>query len=162
VPGRIQRELAEVLRVTRRLAHSLGREPAFDEVADRLARSSEELSELWHLGRDPISLDAPAGLAGEATVSDFVHDPTSPSALDEAIADSTAAETRHALATLSPREEKILRMRFGVGHGEPRTLEEVGRAIGVTRERIRQIEEKALAKLRRPAIRRRLAALMSE
>lgn len=162
VPYRIHRDLAEMTRATRRLAHALGREPTFDELAGALAQPADEVRELLRVPFEPMSLDAPAGVAGEATLADFVHDSASRSGLDEAMADSVAVETRQALATLTPREEKILRLRFGIGQAGPRTLKEIGSTIGLTRERIRQIEEKALGKLRRPGIRRRLAALIDE
>jgi len=149
-------------RATRQLAHALGRDPNVDELAVALSQPLDDLRELLRVPSEPLSLDAPAGVEGEATLSDFVHDPASSAGFDAAMAYSVAAETRHALATLTPREENILRLRFGIGQPGPRTLEEIGSTIGLTRERIRQIEEKALAKLRRPAIRSRLAALIDE
>jgi RNA polymerase primary sigma factor len=162
VPIHVHHELAEMSRVERQLAHTLGREPTLDEVADELAESADRVRKRWRVARDPLSLDAPVSAREELTLSDVVYDETSSSALDEAIADSAASETRRALAKLSLREEKILRLRFGIDHEEPQTLEQIGQALGVTRERIRQIEEKALGKLRRPATRRRLAALTED
>ena len=162
VPIHIQTDLMHIARARRGLAHALGREPTFDEVAERLARPVHTVRELSRIARDPISLEAPAGVTGEATLADFVHDASARSALDVAGADSVASEMRDILRTLKPREEKILRLRFGVGCAEPQTLEQIGRALGVTRERIRQIEEQALGKLRRPALRRRLAELTGE
>ena len=162
VPIHVQTELVHIARATRSLVHALGREPTFDEVAERLARPVDDVRELSRIARDPISLDAPTGVGGEATLADFVHDASAASAFDVASADAVASEMRDILSTLKPREEKILRLRFGVGHAEPQTLEQVGRALGVTRERIRQIEEQALGKLRRRALRRRLAALTDE
>ena len=159
VPIHVQTELARITRATRSLTHALGREPSFDEVAEQLSRPADAVRKLTRIVREPISLEAPAGGDGEATLADFVHDDSAPSAFDVASADAVASEMRDVLSTLKPREEKILRLRFGVGQAEPQTLEQIGRALGVTRERIRQIEEKALDKLRRPALRRRLTPL---
>src|SRR5262249_54169018 len=112
--------------------------------------------------REPVSLETPVGSEEDTTLADFVDDRSKISALDRAISESIARETHTMLSKLSPREAKILRMRFGVGEREAHTLEEVGEVFGVTRERIRQIESKALGKLRRPAHHSRLKALLED
>jgi RNA polymerase primary sigma factor len=154
--------LANLLRTARSLTHSLRREPTLEELAEKLGVSVAKVSMLWKIVREPVSLETPVGSEGDTTLADFVEDTNIGSAFDGAVAASVAAQTRRILLTLTPREQKIIRMRFGMGETEPRTLEEVGQVFGVTRERIRQIEEKALGKLRRPAYQARLRPLLED
>jgi len=162
VPVHMNESLANLVRMSRILRHSLRREPTVEELAEKLSISVEKVRILWKLVREPVSLEAPAGSEGDATFADFVEDVQLVSALDTAVAASLVEQTRRILTRLSPREEKILRMRFGFGQAEGRTLEEVGQVFGVTRERIRQIEAKALAKLRRPAYLAQLKPLLED
>ncbi len=162
VPIHVQADLAELARTARSLSQSLKREPTVEELAVRLALPVARVRSLRSVVRDPISLDTPVGSEQDATLADFVEDTTVGSALDDVVQQSVCAEARDVLGKLTPREEKILRMRFGVGHADSHTLEEVGKVFGVTRERIRQIEERALGKLRRPAYRSRLRPLLED
>ena len=162
VPIHVQADLVELARTARSLSHSLAREPTVEELATRLALPVARVRTLRSVGREPLSLDAPVGTEQSTTLADFVEDPTVASALDGVVQESVCAEARDILRKLTPREEKIIRMRFGVGHAEAHTLEEVGQVFGVTRERIRQIEERALDKLRRPAHRARLRPLLED
>jgi RNA polymerase primary sigma factor len=114
--------------------------------------SEHRVRMLWSLGHEPLSLDAPAGIDGEQRLADFVEDDRMPSALEQVTVTQLGDAARRMLRILSPREQKILRMRFGVGASEGSTLEQVGKEFGLTRERIRQLEEKALQKLRRASV----------
>ena len=138
----------KVLRVTRFLVQRLGREPTLDEVARELEMSPDQVNKVLRIVKEPISLEAPVGDEEESSVGDFVEDELAPSPVDSAIHANLGHHTRKVLATLTPREEQILRMRFGIGEKSDSTLEEVGKLFAVTRERIRQIEAKALRKLR--------------
>jgi RNA polymerase primary sigma factor len=162
VPVHMNESLANLARTMRALRQSLRREPTSAEVAERLGITEDKVRILWRLVHEPVSLEAPVGDDGDATLADFVEDAHHVSALDVAVSASVAEHTRRILTQLTPREEKILRMRFGVGENEGRTLEEVGQVFRLTRERIRQIEAKALAKLRRPARLARLKPLIEE
>jgi RNA polymerase primary sigma factor len=133
-----------------------GEEPSADELAARMNVPVEKIRMLLEATRDPVSLDAPVGEDGGATVGDFVEDPSFPSP-DDALGDNELSrETRDLLKLLSPREEQVLRMRFGIDSPGDLTLEEVGKSFELTRERIRQIETKALRKLRLPSFHRKL------
>ena len=143
--------LNQVSRVGRLLVHELGREPTPDEIAERLSISTDKVRTLLPLARQPLSLEAPAGHENDAHLGDFVEDKNVIPADDALISTDLAEQTRKVLAKLTPREEKILRMRFGIGEKSEHTLEQVGNDLSVTRERIRQIEAKALKKLKHPS-----------
>jgi RNA polymerase primary sigma factor len=162
VPVHMHEGLANLVRTSRGLTHSLRREPTIEELAEKMGVPVEKVRILWKIVREPVSLETPMGPDGDSTVADFIDDRNAVSALEVVISDSVAEHTHKLLNALSPREAKILRMRFGLGEPEPRTLEEVGKVFGVTRERIRQIEAKALGKLRQPANRSRLRALIED
>jgi RNA polymerase primary sigma factor len=162
VPVHMNESLTNLVRTSRMLRHSLRREPTGEELAEKLGISEAKVRILWRLTHEPASLETPVGEDGDATLADFVEDAQHVSALEVAVSTSVAEHTRRILTQLTPREEKILRMRFGVGETEGRTLEEVGQVFSVTRERIRQIEAKALAKLRRPARLAQLKPLIEE
>jgi RNA polymerase primary sigma factor len=133
-----------------------GEEPSPEQVAARMNVPVEKIRMLLEATREPVSLDAPVGEDGGATVSDFVEDLSFP-APDDALGDTELSrETRDLLKLLSPREEQVLRMRFGIDSPSDQTLEEVGKSFELTRERIRQIETKALRKLRLPSYHRKL------
>ena len=143
-------EVTNKLRLTRlHLIRKLGREATPEEIADTMELPIEKVRHVLGLMRQPISLETPVGEEGDAELGDFIEDRQVASAADTVIAINLAAQTRKVLATLTPREETIVRMRFGIGLESEHTLEEVGQNFALTRERIRQIEAKALLKLRR-------------
>jgi RNA polymerase primary sigma factor len=156
VPVHMTEQVAKVLRERRKLSHKLARTPATDEIAASVAMSSARVERALSIVRDPVSLDAPVGEDGDATLGDLIE---APNAVDpQAVAEASALRQclAEALSSLSEREQRILRMRFGIGGSAEHTLAEVGEVFGLTRERIRQIEASALAKLRQPARGRKL------
>jgi RNA polymerase primary sigma factor len=145
-------EMSNKLRWTRRcLARQLGREATPEEIAGKMEVPIEKVRNVLNLVKEPISLETPVGEDGDTHLGDFIEDKDVISAADAVISMNLADETHKVLATLTPREEKVLRMRFGIGEKSDHTLEEVGHEFDVTRERIRQIEARALLKLRRPS-----------
>ena len=145
-------EVTNKLMWTRRhLVQKLGREATPEEIAEKMELSIEKVRNVLSVAKQPISLETPMGVEGDAHLGDFIEDKTTISASDAVISMNLAAQTRKVLATLTPREEKVLRMRFGIGEKSEHTLEEVGHDFALTRERIRQIEAKALLKLRHPS-----------
>jgi RNA polymerase primary sigma factor len=150
VPLHMIETVSHVLSTSRDLVQRLGREPTVEEIAAHLERPVDEIHHVLKIVKEPLSLSSPVGDDDEAALGDLVEDRRTPSPVDAVMALSLAEQTRKALMTLAPREEQIVRMRFGVGQKFDYTLEEVGRRFGVTRERIRQIEAKALRKLRLP------------
>jgi RNA polymerase primary sigma factor len=151
IPVHMVDTLHKLTRTGRSLVHKLGREPTAEELAERMSLPAEKVRNLLKLARQPLSLESPAGPDDDAHLGDFVEDKSVIPPDDAIIAGDLAEQTRKVLATLTPREEKILRMRFGIGEKSEHTLEEVGDDFSVTRERIRQIEAKALRKLRHPS-----------
>jgi RNA polymerase primary sigma factor len=148
IPVHMQETLNKLTRTARSLVYKLGREPTADEIAEEMSLPVEKARELLKIAWQPLSLSSPVGTDDEAQLGDFVEDRNVIPA-DDAIVETDLAEQVHkVLATLTPREEKILRMRFGIGERSERTLEEIGNDFALTRERIRQIEAKALQKLR--------------
>jgi RNA polymerase primary sigma factor len=159
VPVHMTEQVAKVLRERRKLSHKLGRAPATGEIAASVAISPDRVERALSIVREPVSLDAPVGEDGEATLGDLIE---APNAVDpQAVAEASALRqcVAEALSGLSDREQRILRMRFGIGGSAEHTLAEVGEVFGLTRERIRQIEASALAKLRSPARGRKLLTL---
>jgi RNA polymerase primary sigma factor len=140
-----------MLRMTRDLLVQLGRDPTAHELAARVGTTPEEVVELQRIAREPLSLDLTIGPEGDARLGDLIEDTAAVAAADEAVAAMMRREIRAVLDTLPDREAGVVRLRFGFVDGRPRTLEEVGRTYGVTRERIRQIEASTMAKLRHPA-----------
>jgi RNA polymerase primary sigma factor len=149
VPVHMHDQLNQLRRTARGLVHELGREPTRAEVAEKMGLPVDKMRSIWGVIKDPLSLDTPIGTESDSKLGDFIEDQTAVSASETAIATDLAAKTRKMLAALTPREAKILRMRFGIGEKSEHTLEQVGAVFGVTRERIRQIEAKALKKLMR-------------
>jgi RNA polymerase primary sigma factor len=139
------------IRVSRRLLQELGREPTEDEIAEEMGITPERVREIITIARDPVSLETPVGDEDDSHLGDFIEDKLAPAPLEEASMAMLRLEVEHVLDTLTPRERRVLQLRFGLIGGHQRTLEEVGKRFGVTRERIRQIESKALRKLRHPA-----------
>jgi RNA polymerase primary sigma factor len=137
-----------VLRVTRLLVQRLGREPNPEEIAEQMEMPLDKVQKAFKIVKEPLSLETPIGDEEQSSLGDFVEDELASSPVEAAIRGNLSEQTRKVLATLTPREEQILRMRFGIGQKADCTLEEVGKQFAVTRERIRQIEAKALRKLR--------------
>jgi RNA polymerase primary sigma factor len=150
IPVHMIETINKVLRTSRYLVQQLGREPTPDEIAEQMEMPADKIRKVLKIVKEPVSLETPIGDDEESSLGDFVEDRQSVSPADAAVALSLEEQTRKVLATLTPREEQILRMRFGIGEKTDYTLEEVGQKFAVTRERIRQIEAKALRKLRNP------------
>ena len=150
IPVHMIETINKVLRTSRYLVQQLGREPTPEEIAEQMEMPADKIRKVLKIVKEPVSLETPIGDDEESSLGDFVEDRQSVSPADAAVALSLEEQTRKVLATLTPREEQILRMRFGIGEKTDYTLEEVGQKFAVTRERIRQIEAKALRKLRNP------------
>jgi len=151
IPVHMIETMNKLTRTTRSLVQKLGRDPTPEEIAEQMALPAIKVRQLLELVRQPLSLEAPTSHEDDAHLGDFIEDKNVVSADDAIISSDLAEQTRKVLATLTPREEKVLRMRFGIGEKTEHTLEEVGGDFSVTRERIRQIEAKALHRLRRSA-----------
>ena len=150
IPVHMVETIHKVSRTTRQLLQELGREPTTQEIADRLETTEEKIREILKIAQDPVSLETPVGEEEDSHLGDFVEDNESPTP-SETASYSLLREQLHAvLMTLSPREAEVIRLRYGLYNGRPLTLEEVGQRFNITRERIRQIEAKALRKLRYP------------
>ena len=147
VPVHMVENSNKLVRAARALVQELGREPTPEELAEAMEFSVEKVRTVLRLAKEPLSLESPIGDEGDAHLADFVEDRHSISPADGAMARRREEQVSSVLHTLAPREEKIVRMRFGIGEKSDHTLEEVGREFRVTRERIRQIEAKALKKL---------------
>ena len=147
IPVHMIETMNKLARTTRYLVQELGREPTHDEIAEKMELPLDRVRGIMKLAKEPISLDTPVGEEEDSHLGDFIEDKSVVSPADAVISMNLAEQTRKVLATLTPREEKVLRMRFGIGEKSDHTLEEVGRDFDVTRERIRQIEAKALRKL---------------
>jgi len=151
IPVHVCEALNKLRQVRRRLLRTLGREATTEELAAGMHWSLDKTRELLDVVRQPISLEMPVGTDGDASLADVIHDEGVVSAADVAISNQLSVQTEQLLATLTPREARILRLRFGIREKDAHTLEQVGRSFGLTRERIRQIEAKALAKLWHPS-----------
>ena len=150
IPVHMVEIMTRVRREQRRLTQENGREPSIEELAERCELPAKRVEEVLKIAQDPLSLDTPVGAEDDTSLADFVEDAQAVRPVDAATRKALGAEMHKVLALLSPREQEVVRLRFGLDDGRPRTLEEVGRTFGVTRERIRQIESKTLAKLRHP------------
>ena len=159
IPVHMHENMNKLIRTSRSLVHTLGRDPPPEEIAEKMELPLDKVRLLFRLVKEPISLETPVGTEGDTNLGDFIEDKSVVSASELVISGNLADETRRILATLTPREEKIVRMRFGIGQRSECTLEQVGQEYGLTRERIRQIEAKALGKLRQPSRSRRLKTL---
>lgn len=156
IPVHMVESINRVTRTSRELLQEFGREPTAEEVADRLGMTPGKVAEVMKAALDPVSLESPVGDEDESHLGDFIPDNNMPVPSEEVTYKVLCEQIEEALQTLTKREEKVLRMRFGLDDGRARTLEEVGREFHVTRERIRQIEAKALRKLKHPARSRKL------
>ena len=151
VPVHMIETINKLIRVSRRLLQELGREPTDDEIAEEMGITPERVRETIKISKDPLSLDSPIGEEEDSHLGDFVADTETISPADAASLTMLRTGVEDLLDTLTPRERRVLQLRFGLVNGQERTLEEVGKRFGVTRERIRQIEAKALRKLRHPS-----------
>jgi RNA polymerase primary sigma factor len=141
----------KLARTSRQLIQELGREPTPEEIAVKMELSVDKVKKVFKISKEPISLETPIGEEEDSSLGDFIEDKKIISPADAVMSVTLSEQTRSVLSTLTPREEKVLRMRFGIGEKSDHTLEEVGQDFFVTRERIRQIEAKALRKLRHPS-----------
>jgi RNA polymerase primary sigma factor len=160
IPVHMIETINKLIRTSRYLVQELGREPTPEEIADKMELPLEKVRKVLKIAKEPISLETPIGEEEDSYLGDFIEDKKIMSPADAVISLNLAEQTRKVLSTLTPREEKVLRMRFGIGEKADHTLEEVGRDFEVTRERIRQIEAKALRKLRHPSRSKRLKAFI--
>lgn len=150
IPVHMIETINRLLQTSRQLLKDMGREPTPDEIAERMDIHVSKVRRILRLMKQTLSLETPIGDDDESSLGDFIEDEKSPSPTEAAIESDLSDQTKRVLATLTPREEKVLRMRFGVGEKQDYTLEEVGKVLGVTRERVRQIEAKAIRRLRHP------------
>jgi len=161
IPVHMNESMNKFLRASRELEKELGRNPTNEEISRRMDIPVEKVQKLKTISRDPVSLETPVGRDGESALGDLIEDRWVGSPVDAVIDTNVRDETAGILKTLSPKEEKVIRMRFGIGCEREHTLEEIGQEFDVTRERIRQIEAKALRQLRAPERARRLRALLA-
>ena len=162
VPVHMVETINKLARVQRQLTQDLNREPTDEEIAKKLGISVEKVREVYKISQDPVSLETPIGEEDDSHLGDFIRDERTVSPEEYATEELLKEELAGVLLTLTDREEKVLRLRFGLDDGQCRTLEEVGQIFGVTRERIRQIEAKALRKLRHPSRSRKLKDFLTD
>lgn len=160
IPVHMIETINKLIRTSRYLVQEFGREPTPEEIAEKMEFPVEKVRKVLKIAKEPISLETPIGEEEDSHLGDFIEDKRVASPVDAVINLNLSEQTRKALATLTPREEKVLRMRFGIGEKADHTLEEVGQDFAVTRERIRQIEAKALRKLRHPSRRKELKSFI--
>jgi len=151
IPVHMVETINKLIRVSRQLLQALGREPTAEEIAEEMEMSVERVCEILKIAQEPVSLETPIGEEEDSHLGDFIEDQDAPAPAEAASFRLLKEQLEEVLDTLTSREEKVLRLRFGLEDGRQRTLEEVGQVFGVTRERIRQIEAKALRKLRHPS-----------
>jgi RNA polymerase primary sigma factor len=160
IPVHMIETINKLIRTSRQLVQEIGREPIPEEIAERMELPLEKVRRVLKIAKEPISLETPIGEEEDSSLGDFIEDKGVVSPLEAVIKGNLSDQTARVLATLTPREEKVLRMRFGIGEKSDHTLEEVGQDFAVTRERIRQIEAKALRKLRHPSRAKRLKSFV--
>jgi RNA polymerase primary sigma factor len=151
IPVHMVETINKLIRVSRQLLQELGREPTAEEIAKELGMPADKVREIMKIAQEPVSLETPIGEEEDSHLGDFIPDDDAPAPAEAAAFTLLKEQLMDVLDTLTPREEKVLRLRFGLDDGRARTLEEVGKEFKVTRERIRQIEAKALRKLRHPS-----------
>ena len=160
IPVHMIETISKLVRTSRQMLHEIGREPTPEELAEKLGMPLEKVRKVLKIAKEPISLETPIGDEEDSHLGDFIEDKNAVQPLDAAIHANLRETTTRVLATLTPREERVLRMRFGIGMNTDHTLEEVGQQFSVTRERIRQIEAKALRKLKHPSRSRKLRSFL--
>jgi RNA polymerase primary sigma factor len=151
VPVHMIEAINKIAHARRRIISEIGREPTSDELANKLGMPLEKVTKVLKIAKEPLSLETPYGEEEDSHLGDYIEDKTAILPIDAAIRSNLRETTTRILASLAPREERLLRMRFGIGMNSDRTLAEVGQQFSVTRERIRQIEAKALRKLKHPS-----------
>ena len=160
IPVHMVETINKLMRTQRNLQQDLGREPRPEEIAEKMEMQVDKVNRILRISKEPISLETPIGEEDDSHLGDFIEDKNTPLPSENLVTASLTEATRKVLATLSAREERVLRLRFGIGQQDDHTLEEVGQDFEVTRERIRQIEAKALRKLRHPSRSKRLRAFI--
>ncbi len=160
IPVHMIETINKLVRTSRQMLHEIGREPTPEELATKLSLPLEKVRKVMKIAKEPISLETPVGDEEDSHLGDFIEDKNTVLPVDAAIQANLRENVTHVLASLTPREERVLRMRFGIGMNTDHTLEEVGQQFSVTRERIRQIEAKALRKLKHPSRSRRLRSFL--
>ncbi|MCY0096097.1 RNA polymerase sigma factor RpoD [Hoeflea ulvae] len=160
IPVHMIETINKIVRTSRQMLHEIGREPTPEELAEKLAMPLEKVRKVLKIAKEPISLETPVGDEEDSHLGDFIEDKNAILPIDAAIRANLRETTTRVLASLTPREERVLRMRFGIGMNTDHTLEEVGQQFSVTRERIRQIEAKALRKLKHPSRSRKLRSFL--
>jgi RNA polymerase primary sigma factor len=160
IPVHMIETINKIVRTSRQMLHEIGREPTPEELAEKLAMPLEKVRKVLKIAKEPISLETPVGDEEDSHLGDFIEDKAAVLPIDAAIQANLRETTTRVLASLTPREERVLRMRFGIGMNTDHTLEEVGQQFSVTRERIRQIEAKALRKLKHPSRSRKLRSFL--
>jgi RNA polymerase primary sigma factor len=160
IPVHMIETINKIVRTSRQMLHEIGREPTPEELAEKLGLSVDRVEKVLKIAKEPVSLETPIGEEEDSSLGDLISDDNAVSPDLAAIQSNLRETTTQMLATLSPREERVLRMRFGIGLNSDHTLEEVGQQFSVTRERIRQIEAKALRKLKHPSRSRTLRSFL--
>jgi len=160
IPVHMIETINKIVRTSRQMLHEYGREPTPEELAEKLQMPLEKVRKVLKIAKEPISLETPIGEEDDSNLGDFIEDKNVTLPIDAAIQSNLRETTTRVLASLTPREERVLRMRFGIGMNTDHTLEEVGQQFSVTRERIRQIEAKALRKLKHPSRSRKLRSFL--
>jgi RNA polymerase primary sigma factor len=160
IPVHMIETINKIVRTSRQMLHEIGREPTPEELSEKLAMPIEKVRKVLKIAKEPISLETPIGDEEDSHLGDFIEDKNAVLPIDAAIQSNLRETTTRVLASLTPREERVLRMRFGIGMNTDHTLEEVGQQFSVTRERIRQIEAKALRKLKHPSRSRKLRSFL--
>ena len=160
IPVHMIETINKLVRTSRQMLHEIGREPTPEELAEKLSMPLDKVRKVLKIAKEPISLETPIGDEEDSHLGDFIEDKNAIQPVDAAIQDNLRSTTTRVLASLTPREERVLRMRFGIGMNTDHTLEEVGQQFSVTRERIRQIEAKALRKLKHPSRSRKLRSFL--
>lgn len=162
IPVHMIETINKIVRTSRQILHEIGREPTPEELAAKLSMPLEKVRKVMKIAKEPISLETPIGDEEDSQLGDFIEDSNAMLPIDSAIQSNLRETTTRVLASLTPREERVLRMRFGIGMNTDHTLEEVGQQFSVTRERIRQIEAKALRKLKHPSRSRKLRSFLDQ
>ena len=162
IPVHMIETINKIVRTTRQIMSEIGREPTPNELADRLHMPIDKVKKVLKIAKEPISLETPVGDEEDSSLGDFIEDKNALIPIDAAVKSSLRDTTTRILSSLTPREERVLRMRFGIGMNTDHTLEEVGLQFSVTRERIRQIEAKALRKLKHPSRSKQLKSFLEK
>jgi RNA polymerase primary sigma factor len=160
IPVHMIEAINKIVRTSRQMMHDIGREPTPEELAEKIAMPLEKVRKVLKIAKEPISLETPIGGEEDSHLGDLIEDRNAVLPIDAAIQSNLRETTTRVLASLTPREERVLRLRFGIGMNTDHTLEEVGQQFSVTRERIRQIEAKALRKLKHPSRSRKLRSFL--